>query len=223
MPPRVTLISYTPDPERLVATAARLCYSEMDVATAASAMAADEASRRSAKMVELGHHSTLEHVSFTFGIAGVSRALTHQLVRHRLASYSQQSQRYINFKDFEYVTPATIRQNEPMQKRYHQLMAEVRSFYDEMITEGIPREDARYIFPNAVTSQLVMTMNARSLLHFFRLRLCLRAQHEIRAMAGGMLGAVRPVAPSLFKLAGPGCVSEGICRENYPQCPRKKK
>jgi thymidylate synthase (FAD) len=219
----VRLVNCTPDAERVVATAARLCYADLDLAEATSTISQEEAAKRVRNMVKLGHHSTLEHVSFTFGVEGVSRALTHQLVRHRIASYSQQSQRYIDFRSFSYVTPDSIQGHPEFHQQYVDLMNQVRDLYQSFADGGIPKEDARYMFPNAVTSKIIISMNGRSLLHFFKLRLCMRAQTEIRQMAEAMLEVVRPAAPSLFEKAGPSCVSEGVCRENYPDCPRKKK
>ncbi len=219
---KVSLISHNAESAKIVSTAARLCYSDMNIDEAVKDMSMEEAEKRTRKMVELGHHSTLEHISFTFGIEGVSRALTHQLVRHRIASFSQQSQRYINFENFEYVTPKSIKKNEAIENKYIELMNSVRDFYKEMLDADIPKEDARYIFPNSVSSKLILTMNARSLLNFFSLRLCNRAQYEIRSMAMEMYNCVKDVVPSIFEKAGPSCVSEGICRENYPECPRKK-
>ena len=140
-----------------------------------------------AKIIKMGHASTMEHVSFTFGIEGVSRVLTHQLVRHRLASYSQQSQRYVAEHDFEYILPPSIEEKPEAKERFQSLMDDIQKAYNELADMGIPKEDARYVLANATETKIVVTMNARSLMHFFNLRCCNRAQWEIRELAYKML------------------------------------
>ncbi len=167
------------------------------------------------KCRDSGHLSVFEHVSFTFAIEGVSRSLSHQLVRHRLASYSQKSQRYVNEAGFTYVTPGSISKDEELSANYNMLMDNIGRCYKWLIDSGVPQEDARYILPNACTTQLVMTMNARELLHFFRLRCCNRAQWEIRELANKMLELCRKVAPVLFEKAGAPC-EYGECPEEEP-------
>ena len=169
-------------------------------------------------MVKLGHASTIEHVSFTFGIEGVSRVLTHQLVRHRIASYDQQSQRYVAEHDFEYILPPTIAAKPEAKAKFEALMQQIRQTYDELTEAGIPKEDARYVLANAAETKILVTMNARSLLHFFNLRCCNRAQWEIREMANQMLAQVRTIAPTLFKNAGASCVNTGRCPEGDMTC-----
>jgi len=172
------------------------------------------------KIVGMGHLSTLEHVSFTFAIEGVSRVLTHQLVRHRIASYSQQSQRYVKEHDFEYITPPSVAANPDAQAKFDALMDTIRTAYDELMALGVHQEDARYCLANATETKIVVTMNARALLHFFELRCCSRAQWEIRRLAEAMLAEVRQVAPRLFHKAGPTCVTASFCGEGDLTCGR---
>ncbi|MDD5089551.1 MAG: FAD-dependent thymidylate synthase [Candidatus Wallbacteria bacterium] len=215
---KVVLLSYTPAPEEIISKAAKLCYSPKNI-TELEVTPADQ-KRMVRKMFSLGHHSTLEHAAFTFGIEGISRACSHQLVRHRMASYSQQSQRYVRFdQPFEFVTPDTVRKNRKASAAYRKIMKSLHEAYRAMIEEGIPAEDARYLLPNACTTKLIMTMNARELLHFFNLRLCSRAQKEIRDVAAAMLSQVRKVTPHIFEKAGPTCISYGYCREEAKDCP----
>ncbi|SDF85744.1 FAD-dependent thymidylate synthase [Sporolituus thermophilus] len=217
---KVKLINHTPEPERAVAMAARLCYSPVGAAQLAETMSDEQISRLVAKIISLGHLSTLEHVTFTFAIEGVSRVLTHQLVRHRIASYSQQSQRYVKEHDFEYILPPSIGANPAAKEKFAALMETIRDVYDELVALGVHQEDARYVLPNATETKIVVTMNARSLLHFFQLRCCNRAQWEIRRLAETMLAEVRQVAPLLFAKAGPTCVTAGYCSEGEMSCGR---
>lgn len=216
----VVLIHHTPEPERTVAMAARLCYSAVGAADLAQTMSVQQVEQLVTKIVALGHFSTLEHVNFTFAVEGVSRVLTHQLVRHRIASYSQQSQRYVKEHDFEYIVPPSIQGNVAAQQCYEQLMRTIRTTYDQLVSLGVHQEDARYCLANATETKIVITMNARALLHFFELRCCSRAQWEIRRLAEAMLSAVRKVAPLLFANAGPACVSQGLCPEGTMSCGR---
>lgn len=211
---RVQLLDYTRNPELTVARAAKCCYSDSDIDTLCENMSQEEIEKYIEMLCRSGHMSPFEHANFTFAIEGVSRAMSHQLVRHRIASYSQQSQRYVDMCNFEYNTPASIEQNEKFCERFHNLMYEISVFYDDMVEEGIPKEDARAILPNATQTRLVMTMNARSLHNLFYFRCCNRAQEEIREVADGMLQLVRNVAPALFKVAGPSCITEGKCHEH---------
>ncbi|MEG6587013.1 FAD-dependent thymidylate synthase [Dendrosporobacter sp. 1207_IL3150] len=217
---KVNLVWHTPEPQRVVAMSARLCYSPVGAEQLAESMTEEQTAKLVQKIVDLGHLSTLEHVSFTFAIEGVSRVLTHQLVRHRIASYSQQSQRYVSEHDFEYIVPNSIAANPEAYDKYHQLMDNIRNTYDELISMGVHKEDARYCLSNATETKIVVTMNARALLNFFTLRCCERAQWEIRQMAEMMLEQVRHAAPLLFKKAGPTCVSEGYCGEGAMTCGR---
>jgi thymidylate synthase (FAD) len=215
----VELIAWTPNPERTVAAAARLCYSPASAAEIARVMPPEKTRSFVEKLVEMGHQSPLEHVSFTFAIDGVSRALSHQLVRHRIASYSQKSQRYVDEKEFTWIMPPSIEKDPAAKEIFETQIESIRRCYAELCA-AVPREDARYILPNACETKLVVTMNARSLLHFFRVRCCRRAQWEIRRLAGMMLAEVRRVAPDLFKAAGPPCVTENICPEGEMSCGR---
>ena len=172
-----------------------------------------------------GHESVLEHWSATFAVSGVSRALTHQLVRHRVASFSQQSQRYVDMGKFEYVTPDSISHRREGNvdpyfylQEYEHLMDEISKLYQGMIIGGIPEEDARYILPNACTTNIVVSMNARQLRHFFALRCCERAQKEIRELANKMLEECIKVAPNIFSDAGPSCIQRGYCVEGKKSC-----
>ena len=216
----VKLVRHTPEPERTVAMSARLCYSPIGAAQLEEKISDEQAANLVRKLVSMGHLSTLEHVTFTFAIEGVSRVLTHQLVRHRIASYSQQSQRYVKEHDFETILPASIASKPEAKAKFDKLMTEIQAMYDEFIALDIPAEDARYILPNATETKIVCTFNARSLLNFFSLRCCTRAQWEIRALANEMLRQCQEVAPVIFENAGPTCVSEGVCHEGTMSCGR---
>lgn len=198
--------------------AARLCYSPSGAAELCEKMTDEKVESFVQKLVAMGHDSPIEHVSFTFAIEGVSRVLTHQLVRHRIASYSQQSQRYVAAHDFEYIVPPTIAEKPEAKAKFDALMAKIRETYDEFVDMGVPKEDARYVLANATETKIVVTMNARALLHFFNLRCCNRAQWEIREMAYKMLAEVKKVAPLLFKNAGASCVATGRCPEGKMTC-----
>lgn len=217
---KIKLISYTPDPQRMVAMSARLCYSAVGAEDLVETMSESQVENLVNKIVEMGHLSTFEHVSFTFAIEGVSRVLSHQLVRHRIASYSQQSQRYVGEQEFEYIMPPTIRNNQQAKEKFERLMDTIRSTYNELIDLEIPKEDARYCLANATETKVVVTMNARTLLHFFQLRCCVRAQWEIRQLADMMLAEVKAVAPLLFKKAGPTCITNNYCSEGQLTCGR---
>ncbi|MGI6065952.1 MAG: FAD-dependent thymidylate synthase [Bacillota bacterium] len=217
---KVSLIKYTSEPEKLIAAAARLCYSPMGAEKILEDFKEGEAEDFLGKLVELGHLSPVEHVSFTFAIEGVSRVLSHQLVRHRIGvSYSQKSQRYVKESQFEYIIPPTIADNPKAKEVFEGKMAQIQEAYNELV-KYVPAEDARYLLPNATETKLVVTYNARSLYHFFQLRCCRRAQWEIRRLADLMLEEVQKVAPNLFKKAGPTCVSQGICFEGKMSCGR---
>jgi len=213
----VQLLQHTENPEKVIAQAARLCYSASDIAAVAEKLTPEKTEQFIANLVAMGHLSAFEHAAFTFGVEGVSRALTHQLVRHRLASYSQQSQRYVAMKNFPYILPGSLAARPELQTKFEGLMAEIGKAYQELLEAGIPAEDARYILPNACETKIVVTMNARELLHFFALRCCNRAQWEIHAMADEMLKLAKAAAPMVFKNAGPGCVN-GPCPEGKMTC-----
>jgi thymidylate synthase (FAD) len=215
----VSLLQHTPDPEQTVALAARLCYSPATIDTLRERLATADMSSFLEKIMSLGHHSVLEHVTFTFGVDGISRACSHQLVRHRLASYSQQSQRYVTFAgdDFPHVVPDSIATHDERQAIFARAMQACADAYRALVADGVPAEDARFVLPNAAETKIIVTMNARELRHFFALRCCERAQWEIRALAIEMLKLAKPLAPILFCDAGPGCVA-GPCPEGKMTC-----
>lgn len=218
----VLLLQCTPEPERLVALAARLCYSPATIGDLREEITRKDVRGLVRRVLSMGHASVLEHVAFTFGVEGISRAASHQLVRHRIASYSQQSQRYVS-SDFGYVVPKALRDGNPgggkgrLAERFTRHMRQSSALYEEMLRGGIPAEDARFVLPNATETKILVTMNARELHHFFSLRLCRRAQWEIREMAKRMLSIAREQAPLLFEKAGPGCV-RGRCPEGEMSC-----
>lgn len=238
---KVELLRYTPDGEKLVASAAKLCYSPVGISEIEEGLDDDKVGKFLELLMDLGHESPIEHVTFTFGVEGVSRTLTHQLVRHRIASYSQQSQRYVKLDNFQYIIPPSIEGDDTAKALFVKAMEENQKYYNEIsnilfnkhyhkyINEGLKEkeakqkaekeaiEDARYVFPNACETKIVFTMNARTLLNFFRLRCCNRAQWEIRELAVKMLKEVKKVYPILFKNAGPGCVN-GPCPEGKMTC-----
>lgn len=216
---KVTLISYTPNPERTVAAAARLCYSPVGVEEIMKDMSDEEAGEFLETIMQMGHLSTIEHASFTFAVEGISRVLSHQLVRHRIASYSQQSQRYVREDEFEYITPPSIKANPEALEIYEDMMRRIQEAYNRL-TEMVHQEDARYVLPNACETKVILTMNCHSLLNFFRLRCCNRAQWEIRSLAYKMLNEAKKVAPTIFEKAGPTCVSRDHCGEGKLSCGR---
>lgn len=215
----VRLISHTPEPELTVATAAHMCYAGVSIEDLKKKVDRAYAKKLIEKLIESGHWSVLEHTSFTFGIEGVSRSLTHQLVRHRVASYSQQSQRYVDEKEFNYVVPAKIKDNKETYKKFMEIIKQSQKAYSDLLKESIPKEDARFVLPNAAETRIIVTMNARSLLNFFERRCCTRAQWEIRELANEMLKQVKEVAPTIFENAGAICERLGYCPE-HKSCGR---
>lgn len=212
------LISHTPEPEKVVSIAAKLCYSKSDVdGLITGVLTGNDTEKFIDKLKGMGHESPLEHVSFTFAIEGVSRTLTHQLVRHRIASYSQKSQRYVSENNFEYIIPPSIARDSQAKEKFENLMCTIRQAYNELASMDIPKEDARYVLPNATETKIIVTMNARSLFNFFSLRCCTHAQWEIRQLANLMLVEVQKVAPILFKNAGASC-KKGYCPEEGGSC-----
>ena len=271
---KVKIIAHTPEPDKVVAQAGKLCYSAVGVDEITQKLTEEEIARYVNMLASIGHESPLEHVSFTFAIEGISRACTHQIVRHRIASYSQQSQRYVKLEQFEYIIPPAIEKNPEAKRIFIETMEKDQKAYDELVdllledrlidkhaadygscirevlkenpdvapdrskvldlyaekffenyrkAEKQAIEDARYVFPNACETKIVVTMNARSLLHFFNVRCCNRAQWEIREMATEMLKECKKIAPALFKKAGPDCIY-GKCGEGNMSCkhPRKE-
>jgi thymidylate synthase (FAD) len=225
---KVTLLQHTPDPDRAVAAAGRLCYAPVSAADLAEEMAADEVARMVGILVRSGHHSALEHASFTFAIDGISRACSHQLVRHRLASYNQQSQRYVHFgSDDGFVVPPSIDEHPEARETFLKAMEHARAAYDRLVELGLAQgrgresvqEDARFVLPNAAETKIVVTMNARELRHFFSVRCCRRAQWEINRLAWTMRRLACRVSPHLFADTGPGCVTSD-CPEGKMTCGR---
>ncbi len=214
----VRMLYHTPDPERSIATAARLCYAPVGAAELMESLDEEAIHRVLRTVITSGHLSTLEHASYTFAIDGVSRAMTHQLVRHRLASFNQQSQRYVSYdKDPSFIVPPEIDENPELKMRYMQACGEAFMNYRALIEAGVAPEDARYLLPNAMETKIAVTMNVRELLHFFNLRCCNRAQWEIREVANRMLELARPTAPYIFLDAGPSC-RRGPCAEGKMSC-----
>lgn len=300
----IQLIAHTPNPEKIIASAAKLCYSEAEIKTLMDGLTEEKIESFIKRLADLGHESPIEHITFTFGIEGVSRALLAQLTRHRIASYSVQSQRYVNMSNFNYITPPAISDNQHLSQLYNEYMnntilaydtlkqgivtdilftryrkelseifkeicnsfdmskneiedmiillnnfwcnyypnrsAEIPDFmknnisfwektavekfkelhkekYQKIIKEA--QEDARFILPNACDTKIIVTMNARSLMNFFKLRCCTRAQWEIRNVANEMLRLVKQVAPEVFKNAGPAC-KRGPCPEGAMSCKK---
>ncbi|MFA7621347.1 MAG: FAD-dependent thymidylate synthase [Aminobacteriaceae bacterium] len=212
----VLLLSFTPRPDAVVAAAARLCYSDVSASSLINEDSPEKMRSLLRHIRDSGHFSPFEHASFTFAIDGISRVTSHQLVRHRLASYSQQSQRYVSMDEPDVVLPPSIAGKPELKQKFVDMTRSVHSFYVEMLEQGVPKEDARYILPHGYSTRLVMTMNARELHHLFALRLCRRAQWEIRDLARRMLVEVRTVAPALFEKAGPACLVTGKCEERSP-------
>ena len=216
----IELLHHTPEPERTVALAARLCYSPTGLAELKEKIGSGDIRQFIDKIMSLGHHSVLEHASFTFGVEGISRVTSHQLVRHRVASYSQQSQRYVSHVErFDAVIPPSIDSNEEAKRIFDFTVGVVHQAYKQLVEMGVQPEDARYLLPNATETKVIITMNARELLHFFKLRCCMRAQWEIGSMSVGMLKLAKEVAPTIFRDAGPGCVA-GPCPEGEFCCGR---
>lgn len=214
----VELLYHTPDPERAIATAARLCYAPVGAAELMETMPEERVRSVLTTIMSSGHFSTLEHASYTFAIDGVSRALTHQLVRHRIASFNQQSQRYVKFTDgVAVVKPESVAASPEKEAVFDEAIEACVTAYRKLLDAGVPAEDARYLLPNAAESKIVVTMNVRELLHFFSLRCCNRAQWEIRDMAHRMLELARPTAPFVFADAGAPCV-RGACPEGKMTC-----
>ena len=214
----VELIGYSPNPEQIPAMAAKLTHSKTEPERL------KETSRKELNeilkhVLKRGHTSIVEHTSFTFAVSNVSRSLTHQLVRHRIASFAQQSQRYVNLEKANYVTPPSIKKNKKAKKKYDRIIQNIWKEYNKLLDMGIPAEDSRFVLPNSTCSNIIVTMNARSLLNFFELRCCLHAQWEIRKLANKMLEKVKKVAPIIFKNAGPPCKTKNICPENNKDCP----
>ncbi|MBN1292651.1 MAG: FAD-dependent thymidylate synthase [Candidatus Latescibacteria bacterium] len=229
----IKLITCTADSEKLVCAAAKLCYAS-DPSTIFQNNG-DEVTKFLARLRNMGHLSPFEHASYTFLLEGVSRALTHQLVRHRVASYSQRSQRYVSHDTFDYIIPASFEgktvhtdEGETDAVTYYRTFMEHTAEVYKNLRDALggsgesANEDARYVLPNATETKIMVTMNARELFHFFSERLCSRAQWEIRETADRMLMLVREVTPVIFKGIGPKCVQLGYCPEGKMSCGKIK-
>ncbi len=220
---KVALLRHTADMQELVALGARLCYSRADVDTLKKRIGERDQTAFIQRVMDMGHDSVMEHASFTFAVEGVSRVLLAQLTRHRIASFSVQSQRYVSYAGgFSYILPPRIEAlGEEAVKEYERQMATMQEWYEgwqqKLGTGEQSNEDARFVLPGACETRLIMTMNVRELNHFFALRMCSRAQWEIRAMAGEMHRLCLAAAPLLFEKAGPGCLN-GPCPEGEKTC-----
>ena len=245
---KVSLLGYTKTingggPEEVVAAAGKLCYSKVGAKEILEKMTEEDIEKFLNTLSNLGHYSPFEHANFTFGIEGISRTCSHQIVRHRTGSYSQQSQRYVDLKDtIKVIVPPEIEQDEEIKQKYIDSIYRDYDAYKEItlklvekyINEGMNEknaikkalEDARFALPNACETKLIMTMDARNLIHFFEERCCMRAQWEVRDVANQMLDLVLDVAPNIFSKAGPACAF-GKCKEGKMSCgqvqePREK-
>ncbi len=238
---KVTLLSYTPNPEKSVATAAKLCYSNSSIEEVINNLTEEKTAEFVDMLTSIGHESPIEHISFTFGIENVSRSLLAQLTRHRISSYSVQSQRYVKENMFEFILPPEIESIPNAKEEFLKAMEEDQKHYDKLtnilkkkhkesfiklgysekkadsLAEKKAIEDARFVLPNACATKLIMTMNARNLINFFSHRCCNRAQWEIKELACKMLQLVFDIAPNIFKNAGPKCLT-GNCPEGKMSC-----
>lgn len=220
---KVVLLRYTPAPEETIALAAKLCYSKSSIEGLKEKISQKDQSDFIEKLMAMGHESVLEHASFTFGIEGVSRVLLAQLTRHRIASFSVQSQRYVSYENgFGYIIPESICSlGEEAVKQFSEQMETIEGWYTDwqkrLGTGEKSNEDARFVLPNACETRIMVTMNVRELRHFFSLRMCNRAQWEIRNMAEEMFRLCFETAPALFKNAGPACL-RGKCPEGDKSC-----
>lgn len=228
----VQLLRHTPEPEEIVAMGAKLCYTNNDLGKLQKGVGEKEQGPFIEKLLDMNHLSPIEHISFTFGVEGVSRSLLAQITRHRIASFSVKSQRYVSAESeqgdcFNYIIPPNIEAlgDEAIQK-FNEQMLTIQAWYDEWLAKlgdkgEKSNEDARFILPNACETKMIVTMNARELLHFFKLRCCNRAQWEIRELAIAMQSLCKKAAPHIFNNAGPGCVT-GPCPEGKFTCGQAK-
>lgn len=221
---KVILLRHTLQPEETIALAAKLCYSKSTISDLNDKISSKDQSDFIKKLMDMGHESVMEHASFTFGVEGVSRVLLAQLTRHRIASFSVQSQRYVSYdKGFGYIIPESITAlGEEAVMKYHEQMETIEGWYKDWQnqlggTVEKSNEDARFVLPNACETRIMLTMNVRELRHFFSLRMCSRAQWEIRRMAEEMFRLCFETAPALFMNAGPACL-RGKCPEGEKSC-----
>ena len=233
---KVSLLAYTPDAEKLVAMSAKLCYSNVGINKMKENLTEEKTVPFIEMLMKLGHESPLEHISFTFALEGISRALLAQITRHRIASYSVQSQRYVKNDNFQFIVPSEIEKIKEAKEEFLKAMKESLEHYEKITNILISKyendkidykeaekkaiEDARFVLPNASETKIICTFNARSLMNFFNHRCCNRAQWEIREVAKEMLLLVREVCPTIFKTTGPLCIS-GPCPEGRMSCGKK--
>ena len=213
---KVSLVSFTKDPEITCAKCATVSWRRKGM----KEMSLDEARTIIGRVLGYGHESVIEHACFTFFVEGISRSLTHQLVRHRIASYTQQSMRYVDLMKSKayFIRPESIAKNEEFARIFDDVMTKCKTAYDILRKKGVPPEDSRFVLPIATQTKIAVTMNARELRHFFMMRCCLRAQWEIREVANRILKICKATAPSLFENAGPSCVRFGYCPEGDVTC-----
>lgn len=237
---KIKILTHTPQPEKVIATAAKLCYSNAEIENIEKELTDPEIEKFLNNLIKIGHESPFEHSSFTFAAEGISRACTHQLVRHRIASFSQQSQRYVKLDQFDYIVPPEIESIPEAKEIFINAMKQDQDNYNKLVdllyskhflyyinfvdekkalslAEKKAIEDARYIFPNACESKIIFTMNVRSLYNFLGVRCCNRAQWEIKSMADSMLKECKKISPILFKNAGKPC-NFGECKEGSMSC-----
>lgn len=216
---KINLIAYTPNPELIVASAARLCYANtVNIETLMENLTWEKIKALVEDLAESGHSSPFTQIYFTFAVEGVSRAFSHQFCRHHTGiTMDQRSQRYVNEENFQYIIPKTIA-NSDMASEYESFMQNIAGFYKKLLDAGFKKEDARSVLPNACETKLIATINAQELFHIFNLRCCNRAQYEFRTVANEMLRLCKEVAPIIFKNAGASCVSLGYCPEGKMSC-----
>lgn len=218
----VKLLNFTPNPDETCTGAALVSFWSKNPSEYFDNINKNDV-KRLKEVIGYGHVSVVEHASFTFSIEGISRACSHQLVRHRIASYTQQSQRRVKIEDFDPVIPSSIKLNEEALGIFKKSMKDLYNTYQRLIHIDIPLEDARYVLPNATKTTIIVTMNARELLHFFRLRCCNKAQWEIKKVAWKMLRLCKEKASVIFENAGPSCITIGRCLEGDLSCGFWKK
>ncbi len=221
---RVKLISKPADILKTVYTACRTCYSiesPINIYESNSANDEEKMLKLVKRVISSGHYSTIEHIQISFAISNISRACSHQLVRHRHMSFSQKSQRYVEEKgQFDYITPETIEQNPELKSKFDNLMSEISKVYLDLTQAGIPAEDARAVLPNASSTSMVASLNLREMIHLANLRLCMRAQKEIRMLVKSMCDELIKEEPWLKAYLVPKCETFGFCDEDK-SCGRK--
>lgn len=220
---QVKLVNYTPNPELTIAAAARTCIRNLDYEAASAELSHEDVQRILRSIIKKNHHSPLEHANFTFSISGVSRVLTHQLVRHRIASYSQLSQQRTDSSRLQFIIPPEIQEQPNLSEEYQSIMEQCRELYMRLVQCGISRGSARYVLPSAFSTRIVTTMNARSLLNLLAQRECEVEEWEFRQVAFLMHSELMKVAPAIFHLAGPPCETQGYCPEGEKglRCSRR--